>query len=710
MLEYIEYTMSQLLSRLSKLSSRNKTVLKHKNSRLLSTSPYLIVGVFAEDARARGGGFLGDILLFDPAKEELLTVRDKTVSEELICSKVMGASHGWGFFSDLRNHNSVRITDFFNPLASKSDSKIIPLPPLTSMIYGQTEVVWNVAMSSSSPYRQDNEEGDCVVAIKFLGNQLSMCRPGRDLAWTNKLIPFVGFENSNLMYSKRDQRFSLPAPGGNYLCSWDLHFENEPKFTELVFRNLPELPQSEWELMDSCFREDHWVESPSGQSFLVKWYSHVPPIRCKEPMVMDQDTNEGTKTMSYTEDIGDLCIFLSKSEPFCVVASSFPGLKPNSIYLMGRCFAVYDITTKTSRHFERPKGVLNIQCLSFSSVSPNSRPGRTMFLYTHKSSRLFSTSPYLTLGTRVKEVLPGGCKIADVLLFDPVEEELVTVPDKTIPKELMDQEMVGASHGWGFFCARHDRSVRITDLFNPLASKSNPTVITLPQLTALPSNQIEEVCNVAMTSSPHLEDCVVAIKFSGNQMSLCRPGRDLEWTNILTPPNCLENSNLMYSKRDKKFYLPAPGGKYLFSYHLHSKEEDIPEVQEVVYRGHPELDQSEWELLSSCTRTEYLVESSFSGVYHITKRFMVFREEETTEGSIMCYTEDIGDMCIFLANSEAFCVPASSCAGLKPNSIYHMGRGLGFYDLTTGNPHQYLAPDGAPSVLSQPYWLPPFST
>ncbi|KAL0812562.1 hypothetical protein Bca101_069005 [Brassica carinata] len=170
---------------------------------------------------------------------------------------------------------------------------------------------------------------------------------------------------------------------------------------------------------------------------------------------------------------------------------------------------------------------------------------------THKSSRLFSTSPYLTLGTRVKEVLPGGCKIADVLLFDPVEEELVTVPDKTIPKELMDQEMVGASHGWGFFCARHDRSVRITDLFNPLASKSNPTVITLPQLTALPSNQIEEVCNVAMTSSPHLEDCVVAIKFSGNQMSLCRPGRDLEWTNILTPPNCLENSNLMYSKRDK---------------------------------------------------------------------------------------------------------------------------------------------------------------
>lgn len=34
----------------------------------------------------------------------------------------------------------------------------------------------------------------------------------------------------------------------------------------------------------------------------------------------------------YTKNIGDLCIFLSKSEPFCVSASSFPGLDKNSIY------------------------------------------------------------------------------------------------------------------------------------------------------------------------------------------------------------------------------------------------------------------------------------------------------------------------------------------------------------------------------------------
>ncbi|ANM58297.1 hypothetical protein (DUF295) [Arabidopsis thaliana] len=261
--------MSQLLFRLSKLSSRNNELI-HKSVRLFSTSPYLTLGSVVEDLPEEDGSYIGDILLFDPAKEELVTVRDKTIPEKLVNSRVVGASHGWTFFSDRCNHNSVCISDLFTPMASKSNTKIIPLPLLTTMIYGQTEAVWNVAMSSSSPH-QDNEEEDCVVAINFLGSQLSVCRPGRDHGWTNKQIPFICSENSNLMYSKRDQRFYLPAPGGNYLCSWDLHFDNDPKFNELVFLNLPELPQSEWELLNSCFKEDHWVESPSGQSFLVKW-------------------------------------------------------------------------------------------------------------------------------------------------------------------------------------------------------------------------------------------------------------------------------------------------------------------------------------------------------------------------------------------------------------------------------------------------------
>ncbi|KAF3556940.1 hypothetical protein F2Q69_00016851 [Brassica cretica] len=36
----------------------------------------------------------------------------------------------------------------------------------------------------------------------------------------------------------------------------------------------------------------------------------------------------------YTQDIGDLTIFISKAEAFCVRASSFPGVSANHVYIL----------------------------------------------------------------------------------------------------------------------------------------------------------------------------------------------------------------------------------------------------------------------------------------------------------------------------------------------------------------------------------------
>lgn len=180
---------------------------------------------------------------------------------------------------------------------------------------------------------------------------------------------------------------------------------------------------------------------------------------------------------------------------------------------------------------------------------------------------------------------------------------MVTVRDKIIPHKLLGGKGLKASHGWGFSCDPSDRSVFITDLFNPLASKSNPTVIPLPLLTVIDSCQTQVLWNVAMSSSPpdqEDQDWVVAIKFLGRQLSLCRPRRDLCWTNILTSFNHSENSNLMYSKRDQMFYLPAPGGNHLFSYDLNFKQDKEPKIHECQFRDLPELPQSQWELLDSC--------------------------------------------------------------------------------------------------------------
>ncbi|CAL9216631.1 unnamed protein product [Arabidopsis halleri] len=205
------------------------------------------------------------------------------------------------------------------------------------------------------------------------------------------------------------------------------------------------------------------------------------------------------------------------------------------------------------------------------------------------------------------------------------------------------------------------------------------------------------------------------------QLSLCSPHRDLRWTNILTPSDFSENSNLMFSKRDQRFYLPAPGGHHLFSYDLNFKQDKNPNFHELQFRDLPGLPQAELELLYSCCRTKYLVTCGVSlhwyseGYFknwrgYMTKRFMVFREVETMEGRRnMCYTENIGDICIFLSKSEAFCVEASSCPGLQPNSIYYIGYGFGIYNLSIGTTRSFRPPADAPNQLTAPYWLPLFS-
>ncbi|XP_019094465.1 PREDICTED: uncharacterized protein LOC104757246 [Camelina sativa] len=351
----------------------------------------------------------------------------------------------------------------------------------------------------------------------------------------------------------------------------------------------------------------------------------------------------------------------------------------------------------------------------------------------HSLIRLFSssrtTNPYLLLAWNA-EVTASGEYIGDVLLFDAAKEDMLTVKGKTVPQELLDGYGFGASHGWVFYCDHHDRSVCISEIFNPLASKSDPKMVPMPPLTALKTCQNQVFWNVAMSSSPPPDDqedqrWVVAIKFLGRQLSLCSPRRDLRWTNILTPLDFTENSTLMYSKRDQRFYLPAPGGHHLFSYDLNFKKDMAPNFHNLQFRDLPELPQSEWELLNLCCRTEYLVESVSTGEHFLvkwygqsytngrlgyrTKRFMVFREVETTQGRYMCYTEDIGDICIFLSKSETFCVEASSCPGLQPNSIYYTGKDFGIYDLTTGTSRSFRPFPSAPASLATLFWLPPFS-
>ncbi|CAA7059513.1 unnamed protein product [Microthlaspi erraticum] len=197
----------------------------------------------------------------------------------------------------------------------------------------------------------------------------------------------------------------------------------------------------------------------------------------------------------------------------------------------------------------------------------------------HVSASLQALSPYtqeerllvfIGHGRSVKH-LPEGGKVGEVVLFDPAKQKLVELKEKAIPEEIISAKGFGASKGWLFFCDPQDRCVLMSDFMNPWACKSNPKLFTLPPLTPLPSCQTDLVWNVAMFSCPdeEEEDCVVGIKSLGDQLSFCRPHRDLRWTNISTPSDYFPTSNLMYYKKDKKFYLTGPGGHHLFNREFH---------------------------------------------------------------------------------------------------------------------------------------------
>ncbi|KAL9814121.1 hypothetical protein AtNW77_Chr5g0137931 [Arabidopsis thaliana] len=307
--------LSLRLSRLVKPATVRSSLLLSLTSSGFSTTSSVQTPPFSILHARPCGADLGKLIILTATED--LTTLDKTVPLELMKEMVMiGASHGW--IATLKEDGIMRLQDDLNPVASDSDPKHIPLPPLVTLPHCQTQVVTNVAMSSSSP-----EHEDCVLKETPSGptsESQNQC-----------------FYSSPVMFSQKDGMFRIPGSGGNLIGSWDLHkHKKKPKIQRLQFKNLPELTKTKRELLHSCCTSQHLVESTTtDETFLVRWYrkatsSGVVKMKTKAAMVFKLD-EEGNAV--YTEDIGHLCIFLSKSEPFCVPANSIPGMCPNIVDL-----------------------------------------------------------------------------------------------------------------------------------------------------------------------------------------------------------------------------------------------------------------------------------------------------------------------------------------------------------------------------------------
>ncbi|CAH2070151.1 unnamed protein product [Thlaspi arvense] len=208
---------------------------------------------------------------------------------------MIGTSNGW--LATLKK-DEVCLREYPAPRLQGRDPKSISLPPLESLSLCQTQMVTNIAMSSPFP-----EEEDCVVAVNFLGPQLSFCRSaaGSNSEWINIRIENPCFFSSRVMFSEKDELFRIPGSGGHLVGSWDL----------------------------SCkHKHPEWYKKTVSKTIIIDYRR----METEALMVLKLEEEEGNAV--YTRDIGDLVISLTRSESFCVPANPRSDMRPNRVKII----------------------------------------------------------------------------------------------------------------------------------------------------------------------------------------------------------------------------------------------------------------------------------------------------------------------------------------------------------------------------------------
>ncbi|XP_010451181.1 PREDICTED: uncharacterized protein LOC104733292 [Camelina sativa] len=355
-------TTSQLLNRLLK-PSVCKNVIRYNNTkgRMFCSKPthsYLLI-----DHLLKTNNSHNDQVYYDDKYKEKLVIKDKGLREEVRVAMTDGIPHNKDGYRVTLGKSEDDSTNLMLVSNTPSDSVKLHLPPLPS-----SSRIQNVAMSNSPNMMKD----ELVVAVKLLGSDVYLCEPfsGSCSQWINIHTSGSVHPFSSLMYSKKNNKFLTVCPSGLFYWSLDLHAKEkedfEPNFHYLCNQrdHVRKVLQTNLEGFIWCSRTDHFVESPSGEHFLVKWFGEDDKNWDKETiyhktkgfLVFRVDTICGD--LVYTEDIGDLCIFLGHNEACCVPASSSPGLRPNSIYYVGRNFGVHDIAADISTTFYAKDEVL----------------------------------------------------------------------------------------------------------------------------------------------------------------------------------------------------------------------------------------------------------------------------------------------------------------------------------------------------------------
>ncbi|CAH8259031.1 unnamed protein product, partial [Arabidopsis lyrata] len=533
-----------------------------------------------------------------------------------------------------------------NPSVPKSARKVISLPPLVPLPYSLdpsestplTELVRNVSLSSSP------DQEDCIAAIKFWGSCISFCRrsPSDDdssWSWSHiNSLPFA-FKASSLIYSNTASIFYITpstAVRSDHSRNFEQYEHKDKHGFPLVayfmqlgpFEPPGKLSDSELKLLLGCSGGDSrfLVETPSGDIFTIMRYMQT------------HDIDKGAE--SYVADIGDFCIFFGKNEPFCIPASVYPGLKPNSIYFTEKTHvSVYDIATHNIDQLPNQEHLLTPFWLP-PILHYQIRRGGIRLLTTSSS---LSPAPYMLLSMDGIRRLSKRYKLANFNYYDPINQKRVTMAEQRIPESIYLSSNIGSSRGWMIRMNEEDLTVR----------------------------------NVSLSSSPDNPDqeCILAVKFWGSFVSYCTI-RDGQWRHELSLSSRASKSFVFYSNNDATFYLTPPIDTFFRKDGRNMPEPSFPCLTYYRQFGplkHPKMGEYEFELLRRCTRSKQLVESPSGDLFIIvkyalqtskgkpvfpgetrdldrsevktgTRWFMLYMRHPTTR--VESYVQDIGDLCI----------------------------------------------------------------
>ncbi|XP_020882270.1 uncharacterized protein LOC110228666 [Arabidopsis lyrata subsp. lyrata] len=351
-----------LAKRMAKVAGVGESRIR-RGMRLLTTSslspaPYMLLSVdgIRKSPGKRNRDKIANFNFYSPMNQTRVTLAEQRIPESIYLSRNIGSSRGWVIRMN-EEDLTVHVTNMFNPSAPKSTHRIISLPMLLTPYYHAPDLsksmatyqVRNVSLSSSP----DNPDQECILAVKFWGSFVSYCSI-RDGQWRHELSLSSRASKSFVFYSNNDVTFYLTPPVDTFFRK-DGRNMPEPCFSYLTYYRQagplihPKMGEYEFELLRRCTRSKHLVESPSGDLFIIVKYalqtSKGKPVFPGETRDLDRSVvktgtrwfmlymrHPTTRVESYVQDIGDLCIFLGRNEPFCVPASMYPGLKPNSIY------------------------------------------------------------------------------------------------------------------------------------------------------------------------------------------------------------------------------------------------------------------------------------------------------------------------------------------------------------------------------------------